>query len=42
MIYSQEVSNMTCVAKGIEKHGPAQFLKKANGYRLKKLKISAV
>ena len=23
MIYSQEVSNMTCVAKGIEKHGPA-------------------
>ena len=23
MIYSQEVSNMTCVAKGIEKHGTA-------------------
>ena len=42
MIYSQEVSNMTCVAKGIEKHGPAPILKKANGYRLKKLKISAV
>ena len=31
MIYSQEVSNMTCVAKGIENMAQFQFLKKANG-----------
>ena len=30
MIYSQEVSNMTCVAKGIEKHGPAPIPEEGN------------
>ena len=30
MVYSHEVENMCCVAKG-PNHGPAPFLKKANG-----------
>ena len=39
MIYSHEVELMCPVAKGA-KHEPVQFLKKANGFIPKKLKIS--
>ena len=38
MIYSQEVSNMTCVAKGIEKHGPAPIPEKGKWVQAKEIK----
>lgn len=38
MIYSQEVSNMTCVAKGIEKHGPAPIPEEGKWVQAKKIK----
>ncbi len=37
MIYSQEVSNMTCVAKGIEKHGPAPIPEEGKWIQAKKI-----
>ncbi|HJF85054.1 MAG TPA: hypothetical protein K8V65_05300 [Megamonas hypermegale] len=37
MIYSQEVSNMTCVAKGIEKHGPAPIPEEGKWVQAKKI-----
>lgn len=37
MIYSTEIKNMCSVAKGAN-HGPAQSLKRANGFRLKRLR----
>ena len=43
MIYSQEVSNMTCVAKGIEKHGPAPIPEEGKWVQAKEIKdISGV
>ena len=41
MIYSHEVEHMCCVAKG-PNHGPAQFLKKENGFKQKKSKTFQV
>lgn len=38
MIYSQEVSNMTCVAKGIEKHGPAPIPEEGKWVQAKEIK----
>ena len=38
MIYSQEVSNMTCVAKGIEKHGPALIPEEGKWVQAKEIK----
>lgn len=38
MIYSQEVSNMTCVAKGIEKHGPATIPEEGKWVQAKEIK----
>ena len=38
MIYSQEVSNMTCVAKGIEKHGPAPIPEEGQWVQAKEIK----
>ena len=38
MIYSQEVSNMTCVAKGIEKHGPAPSPEEGKWVQAKEIK----
>ena len=38
MIYSQEVSNMTCVAKGIEKHGPAPIPEEGKWAQAKEIK----
>ena len=38
MIYSQEVSNMTCVAKGIEKHGPAPMPEEGKWVQAKEIK----
>lgn len=38
MIYSQEVSNMTCVAKGIEKHGPAPIPEEGKWIQAKEIK----
>ena len=38
MIYSQEVSNMTCVAKGIEKHGPAPIPEEGKRVQAKEIK----
>ena len=38
MIYSQEVSNMTCVAKGIEKHGPAPIPEEGKWVKAKEIK----
>ena len=38
MIYSQEVSNMTCVAKGIEKHGPAPIPEEGEWVQAKEIK----
>ena len=38
MIYSQEVSNMTCVAKGIEKHGPAPIPDEGKWVQAKEIK----
>jgi len=35
MIYTKEVENMCKVAKGVD-HGQLQFLKKGNGYKLKR------
>ena len=38
MIYSQEVSNMTGVAKGIEKHGPAPIPEEGKWVQAKEIK----
>ena len=38
MIYSQEVSNMTRVAKGIEKHGPAPIPEEGKWVQAKEIK----
>ena len=38
MIYSQDVSNMTCVAKGIEKHGPAPIPEEGKWVQAKEIK----
>ena len=38
MLYSQEVSNMTCVAKGIEKHGPAPIPEEGKWVQAKEIK----
>lgn len=38
MIYSQEVSNMTCVVKGIEKHGPAPIPEEGKWVQAKEIK----
>lgn len=38
MIYSQEVSHMTCVAKGIEKHGPAPIPEEGKWVQAKEIK----
>ena len=38
MIYSKEVDNMCVVAKG-PNHGPAQFLRKENGFMPRRLRI---
>lgn len=38
MIYSQEVSNMTCVAKDIEKHGPAPIPEEGKWVQAKEIK----
>ena len=38
MIYSQEVSNMTCVAKGIEKHGTAPIPEEGKWVQAKEIK----
>ncbi len=38
MIYSQEVSNMTHVAKGIEKHGPAPIPEEGKWVQAKEIK----
>ena len=38
MIYTQEVSNMTCVPKGIEKHGPAPNPQEAKWVQAKEIK----
>lgn len=38
MIYSQEVSNMTCAAKGIEKHGPAPIPEEGKWVQAKEIK----
>ena len=42
MIYSQEVSNMTCVAKGIEKHGPAPIPEEGKWVQAKEIKDISV
>ena len=38
MIYSQEVSNMTCVAKGIANHGPAPIPEEGKWVQAKEIK----
>lgn len=38
MIYSQEVSNMTCVAKGIANHGPAPIPEEGKWVQSKEIK----
>ncbi|MDQ0202705.1 iron-sulfur cluster assembly scaffold protein [Pectinatus haikarae] len=38
MIYSEEVSNMTCVAKGIENHGPAPIPEEGKWVQAKEVK----
>ena len=38
MIYSHEVSNMTCVAKGIENHGPAPIPEEGKWVQAKEIK----
>ena len=38
MIYSQEVSNMTCVAKGIEKHGTVPIPEEGKWVQAKEIK----
>ncbi|WP_182185812.1 iron-sulfur cluster assembly scaffold protein [Pectinatus frisingensis] len=38
MIYSEEVNNMTCVAKGIEHHGPAPIPEEGKWVQAKEIK----
>ena len=38
MIYSEEVNNMTCVAKGIENHGPAPIPEEGKWVQAKEIK----
>lgn len=38
MIYSEEVSNMTCIAKGIENHGPAPIPEEGKWVQAKEIK----
>ncbi|TCS79324.1 iron-sulfur cluster assembly scaffold protein [Pectinatus cerevisiiphilus] len=38
MIYSEEVSNMTCVAKGVENHGPAPIPEEGKWVQSKEIK----